>query len=154
MKVIIEYEDGQYTLRAFRDGYDAAAYEPPDEWLGRAVEVPDHVVHTYAMLSAQQSTMRIVLRSIFEENYERARGAVTREQVLDVMETTDAYRPETGYRAPDAAFAAVAKALEAICNEPDSGDEHFAAIEHVKIRDGRAALATLRNTHAAWGVEP
>ena len=67
MRVVIEYEDGAYYLRAFREGYDAGAYAAPSAWGARAVTVPDHLVVAYAALAAQRSTMSTLLRMIDDD---------------------------------------------------------------------------------------
>lgn len=69
MKVILEYEDGCYSLRAFGSNYDKADYVPPVQWEidSRLTEIPDHVVAAYATLSAQNSTMQALLRRIENE---------------------------------------------------------------------------------------
>jgi len=61
MKVCIEFDEGQYYLRYFRDTNDATRYAATPRWEGESVEVPDHVVEAYRIAHVQLAAISTLL---------------------------------------------------------------------------------------------
>jgi hypothetical protein len=68
MKVVIQYSDGSYGLRQFKEGIAPTSFAAPPDWEAGAVFVPDHVVDAYCYVAALDRTMQTVLGMYDEVN--------------------------------------------------------------------------------------
>jgi len=68
MKVHIQYNDGEYSIRWYPDRpRGPESYEARGDWEPLSVNVPDHVVEHYSVLVNAWNTMQTLLRQYDRE---------------------------------------------------------------------------------------
>jgi hypothetical protein len=68
MKVVIEYADGEYYLRQFKEGLVPESFRAPGDLDGVSVMIPDEVVMAYCHICAQHRTVERLLMMYDEQS--------------------------------------------------------------------------------------